>query len=97
MSVSPCALRPLHLAFALDGPVRRARRGREAYDPEHYVRLARLAERGTLDFVTLGDSFPGRGPTRSPYWPGSRPGPGASAWCRPSPPPIPSRSTSLPR
>ncbi|MFH8749768.1 LLM class flavin-dependent oxidoreductase [Streptomyces rimosus] len=62
MSISPCALRPLHLAFALDGPVRRARRGREAYDPEHYVRLARLAERGTLDFVTLGDSFARPGP-----------------------------------
>lgn len=43
------AIRPLHLAVALDGPAR--------YDADHYVGLARLAERGALDFVTLGDSF----------------------------------------
>ncbi|MGW1886358.1 LLM class flavin-dependent oxidoreductase [Streptomyces sp. NPDC001970] len=43
------ATRPLHLAVALDGPAQ--------YDPAYYVGLARLAERGALDFVTLGDSF----------------------------------------
>ncbi|MFI1396467.1 LLM class flavin-dependent oxidoreductase [Streptomyces sp. NPDC020681] len=43
------AIRPLHLAVALDGPAR--------YDAAYYVALARLAERGALDFVTLGDSF----------------------------------------
>ncbi|MGW6462030.1 LLM class flavin-dependent oxidoreductase, partial [Streptomyces sp. NPDC055078] len=43
------ATRSLHLAVALDGPAR--------YDAGHYVDLARLAERGALDFVTLGDSF----------------------------------------
>ncbi|MET7620977.1 LLM class flavin-dependent oxidoreductase [Streptomyces sp. NPDC005408] len=41
--------RPLHLAVALDGPAR--------YDAAYYVAQARLAERGALDFVTLGDSF----------------------------------------
>lgn len=41
--------RPLHLAVALDGPAR--------YDAEYYAGLARLAEQGALDFVTLGDSF----------------------------------------
>ncbi|MFF3460102.1 LLM class flavin-dependent oxidoreductase [Streptomyces sp. NPDC002730] len=41
--------RPLHLAVALDGPAR--------YDAEYYVALARLAEQGALDFVSLGDSF----------------------------------------
>lgn len=43
------AIRPLHLAVALDGPAH--------YDANHYVALARLAERGVLDFVTLGDSY----------------------------------------
>ncbi|UUN26050.1 LLM class flavin-dependent oxidoreductase [Streptomyces sp. FIT100] len=43
------ATRPLHLAVALDGPAQ--------YDPAYYVALARLAERGALDFVTLGDCF----------------------------------------
>ncbi|WNI14897.1 LLM class flavin-dependent oxidoreductase [Actinacidiphila sp. ITFR-21] len=38
--------RLLHLAAAIDG------RGRHTAD--HYVELARLAERGALDFVTLG-------------------------------------------
>ncbi|WP_326648949.1 MULTISPECIES: LLM class flavin-dependent oxidoreductase [unclassified Streptomyces] len=51
MSATP---RPLHLAVALDGPAR--------YDAEHYVGLSRLAEQGTLDFVTLGDSFARPGP-----------------------------------
>ncbi|MFI6286200.1 LLM class flavin-dependent oxidoreductase [Streptomyces sp. NPDC051018] len=46
--------RPLHLAVALDGPAR--------YDAGHYVDLAVLAERGALDFVTLGDSFARPGP-----------------------------------
>ncbi|MET9294629.1 LLM class flavin-dependent oxidoreductase [Streptomyces sp. NPDC003077] len=59
---------PLHLAVALDGPrprpvgPRTARRRPERYTAEHYVRLARLAERGGLDFVTLGDSFARPGP-----------------------------------
>ncbi|MFD5058867.1 LLM class flavin-dependent oxidoreductase [Streptomyces sp. NPDC058394] len=39
----------LHLAAEIGGPPH--------YDARHYVELARLAERGTLDFVTLGDSF----------------------------------------
>ncbi|MEI5010286.1 LLM class flavin-dependent oxidoreductase [Streptomyces sp. PmtA] len=43
------ATRPLHLTVAHDGPAR--------YDAHRYVALARLAERGALDFVTLGDSF----------------------------------------
>lgn len=43
------ATAPLHLAAEIGGPPR--------YDPDHYVGLARLAERGALDFVTLGDSF----------------------------------------
>ncbi|WP_393056416.1 LLM class flavin-dependent oxidoreductase [Streptomyces sp. LN549] len=47
-------LRPLHLAAEIGGPPR--------YDPAHYTGLARLAERGTLDFVTLGDSFARPGP-----------------------------------
>ncbi|GHG66950.1 LLM class flavin-dependent oxidoreductase [Streptomyces griseocarneus] len=49
----PEPTRPLHLAVALD------RVG--TYDAGAYVRAARLAERGRLDFVTLGDSF---GPPR---------------------------------
>ncbi|MFI6724029.1 LLM class flavin-dependent oxidoreductase [Streptomyces sp. R-74717] len=40
---------PLHLAAEIGGPPH--------YAPEHYIGLARLAERGALDFVTLGDSF----------------------------------------
>ncbi|MFI1830499.1 LLM class flavin-dependent oxidoreductase [Streptomyces sp. NPDC020412] len=44
----------LHLAVALDGPPR--------FDPGHFTDLARLAERGALDFVTLGDSFARPGP-----------------------------------
>ncbi|MGW2595229.1 LLM class flavin-dependent oxidoreductase [Streptomyces sp. NPDC001515] len=46
--------RPLHLAAEIGGPPR--------YDPAHYTGLARLAERGALDFVTLGDSFARPGP-----------------------------------
>ncbi|MFE7134388.1 LLM class flavin-dependent oxidoreductase [Streptomyces sp. NPDC057638] len=41
--------RPLHMGVALDGPPQ--------HDPTHFVTLARLAEHGALDFVTLGDSF----------------------------------------
>ncbi|MFE4971747.1 LLM class flavin-dependent oxidoreductase [Kitasatospora sp. NPDC056651] len=41
--------RQLHLSAALDSPGR--------FDPGHYAYLARLAERATLDFVTLDDSF----------------------------------------
>ncbi|MEU5433468.1 LLM class flavin-dependent oxidoreductase [Streptomyces sp. NPDC020719] len=48
------ATRPLHLAAELGGPPH--------YDAPHYIRLARLAERGRLDFVTLGDSFARPGP-----------------------------------
>ncbi|WP_406448609.1 LLM class flavin-dependent oxidoreductase [Streptomyces sp. NBC_00876] len=48
------AFRPLHLAAEIGGPPR--------YDPAHYTGLARLAERGALDFVTLGDSFARPGP-----------------------------------
>ncbi|MFC3577351.1 LLM class flavin-dependent oxidoreductase [Streptomyces yaanensis] len=44
----------LHLAAAVDQ--------RAAYDAGSYVELARLAERGALDFVTLGDSFARPGP-----------------------------------
>ncbi|MCX4773519.1 LLM class flavin-dependent oxidoreductase [Streptomyces sp. NBC_01260] len=47
-------IRPLHLAAEIGGPPR--------YDPGHYTALARLAERGALDFVTLGDSFARPGP-----------------------------------
>ncbi|MFC4036038.1 LLM class flavin-dependent oxidoreductase [Streptomyces polygonati] len=39
--------RTLHLAVAIDG-------GSGQHPPEYYVELARLAERGALDFVTLG-------------------------------------------
>ncbi|GHC41266.1 LLM class flavin-dependent oxidoreductase [Streptomyces cinnamoneus] len=47
--------RPLHLAVALDRP--------GTYAAEPYAEAARLAERGCLDFVTLGGSFgpPGGG------------------------------------
>ncbi|MFD7942434.1 LLM class flavin-dependent oxidoreductase, partial [Streptomyces sp. NPDC059744] len=44
----------LHLAAEIGGPPH--------YDARHYVELARLAERGALDFVTLGDSFARPGP-----------------------------------
>ncbi|GGZ41649.1 putative FMNH2-utilizing oxygenase [Streptomyces inusitatus] len=43
------ATRSPHLAVALDGPAH--------CGAEHYAELAGLAERGALDFVTLGDSF----------------------------------------
>ncbi|MFE3603093.1 LLM class flavin-dependent oxidoreductase [Streptomyces sp. NPDC059142] len=48
------ATRPLHLAAEIGGPPR--------YDAASYVELARLAERGSLDFVTLRDSFERPGP-----------------------------------
>ncbi|MCA6095080.1 LLM class flavin-dependent oxidoreductase [Streptomyces sp. SCA3-4] len=44
----PGPTRPLHLAVALDRP--------GTYAAEPYVEAARLAERGCLDFVTLGDA-----------------------------------------
>ncbi|MEU9203567.1 LLM class flavin-dependent oxidoreductase [Streptomyces sp. NPDC048332] len=47
-------LRPLHLAAEIGGPPR--------YDSAHYTGLARLAEGGVLDFVSLGDSFARPGP-----------------------------------
>ncbi|MCX4678258.1 LLM class flavin-dependent oxidoreductase [Streptomyces sp. NBC_01433] len=43
------ANRPLHLAAEIGGPPH--------YDAGHYLALARLAERGALDYITLGDSF----------------------------------------
>ncbi|AEW93303.1 MULTISPECIES: LLM class flavin-dependent oxidoreductase [Streptomycetaceae] len=41
--------RPLHLAAAIDAP--------GVYQADHFTALARLAERGCLDFVTLDDSL----------------------------------------
>ncbi|MEU4895372.1 LLM class flavin-dependent oxidoreductase [Streptomyces sp. NPDC044780] len=46
----------LHLAAAIDGDGQ--------YQAPYYVDLARLAERGTLDFVTLDDTFGPPGPGR---------------------------------
>ncbi|CAM5411641.1 LLM class flavin-dependent oxidoreductase OS=Streptomyces tendae OX=1932 GN=GUR47_34190 PE=3 SV=1 [Streptomyces tendae] len=46
--------RRLHLATALDR--------RSVYDADEFVAAARLAERGALDFVTLGDSLARPGP-----------------------------------
>lgn len=43
------ATRPIHLSAEIGGPPH--------YEAGHYVTLARLAEHGTLDFVTLGDSL----------------------------------------
>ncbi|MDQ0797203.1 LLM class flavin-dependent oxidoreductase [Streptomyces sp. B1I3] len=48
------AIRPLHLAAEIGGPPR--------YDAASHIALARLAERGALDFVSLGDSFARPGP-----------------------------------
>ncbi|WP_405809587.1 LLM class flavin-dependent oxidoreductase [Streptomyces sp. NBC_01520] len=48
------ATRPLHLAAEIGGPPR--------YDAASHIALARLAEQGALDFVTLGDSFARPGP-----------------------------------
>ncbi|MFE2943610.1 LLM class flavin-dependent oxidoreductase [Streptomyces sp. NPDC059255] len=48
------ATRTLHLAAEIGGPPR--------YDAASYVALARLAEHGALDFVTLRDSFERPGP-----------------------------------
>ncbi|MGW1375865.1 LLM class flavin-dependent oxidoreductase [Streptomyces sp. NPDC002446] len=45
---------PLHLAVALDTP---PTAGHAAQDAAYFVALARLAERGGLGFVTLGDGF----------------------------------------
>ncbi|MEW2530384.1 LLM class flavin-dependent oxidoreductase [Streptomyces sp. NPDC047071] len=54
MSASPPPGRgPLHLAAAVDLP--------GAHDAAPFVELARLAEHGALDFVTLGDGFARRG------------------------------------
>ncbi|MEU1406351.1 LLM class flavin-dependent oxidoreductase [Streptomyces sp. NPDC005728] len=44
----------LHLGVAVDQP--------DCFDAAPYVELAQLAERGGLDFVTLGDSFARPGP-----------------------------------
>jgi alkanesulfonate monooxygenase SsuD/methylene tetrahydromethanopterin reductase-like flavin-dependent oxidoreductase (luciferase family) len=46
----PAPTRPLHLAVAIDG------RQKYSAASAYYVELARLAEHGTLDFVTLEDS-----------------------------------------
>ncbi|MFJ9041363.1 LLM class flavin-dependent oxidoreductase [Streptomyces sp. NPDC102406] len=51
---SPPGRGPLHLAAALDLP--------GTYEAEPYLQLARLAEHGALDFVTLHDSFTTAGP-----------------------------------
>nr|WSS60994.1 LLM class flavin-dependent oxidoreductase [Streptomyces sp. NBC_01177] len=48
------ATRPLHLAAEIGGPPR--------YGAGSYAALARLAEGGTLDYVTLSDSFNRPGP-----------------------------------
>ncbi|WP_329115042.1 LLM class flavin-dependent oxidoreductase [Streptomyces sp. NBC_01465] len=48
------ATRSLHLSAEIGGPPH--------FDAAHYVSLARLAERGTLDFVTLSDTFARPGP-----------------------------------
>ncbi|MFI1202899.1 LLM class flavin-dependent oxidoreductase [Streptomyces sp. NPDC020883] len=53
----PVPHHPPRLAVALDAPQDPPRP-----DAAHYTALARLAERGTLDFVTLGDRFGGPGP-----------------------------------
>lgn len=45
----PPSTRTLHLAAEIGGPAH--------YDPAHYTELARLAESGALDFVTLTDSL----------------------------------------
>ncbi|MEV6396940.1 LLM class flavin-dependent oxidoreductase [Streptomyces sp. NPDC051907] len=45
----PATRPPLHIAAEIGGPSR--------FDAEHCLALARLAEAGRLDFVTLGDSF----------------------------------------
>ncbi|WP_030041394.1 LLM class flavin-dependent oxidoreductase, partial [Streptomyces resistomycificus] len=46
--------RPLHLAAAVDQQT--------VYEADSYVALARLAERGRLDFVTLDDTLARPGP-----------------------------------
>ncbi|MFF4290014.1 LLM class flavin-dependent oxidoreductase [Streptomyces sp. NPDC001633] len=49
---------PLHLAVALDTPQPSGGAAHDAaHDAAHLVALARLAERGGLTFVTLGDGF----------------------------------------
>ncbi|MFB7636730.1 LLM class flavin-dependent oxidoreductase [Streptomyces sp. NPDC056149] len=53
----PVPHHPLRLAVALDAP-----QAPPPSDAAPYLALARLAERGTLDFVTLGDRFGGPGP-----------------------------------
>ncbi|WP_438488736.1 LLM class flavin-dependent oxidoreductase [Streptomyces sp. S186] len=53
----PVPHHPPRLAVALGAPQDPPRP-----DAAHYAALARLAERGTLDFVTLGDRFGGPGP-----------------------------------
>ncbi|MFK0294554.1 LLM class flavin-dependent oxidoreductase [Streptomyces sp. NPDC090442] len=53
----PLPPHPLRLAVALDAP-----QAPPPSDAAPYLALARLAERGTLDFVTLGDRFGGPGP-----------------------------------
>ncbi|MCM2429273.1 FMNH2-dependent monooxygenase [Streptomyces sp. RKAG337] len=53
-------IRPLHLAFAIDARDQHREphqeRYEERYEASSYIELARLAERGALDFVTLDDS-----------------------------------------
>ena len=47
----------LHLAVALDGAGRHTRAGAESH-PAYWAALARTAERGLLDLVTIGDTRP---------------------------------------
>jgi len=50
----------LHLAVALDGAGRHTRAGAECH-PAYWAALARTAERGLLDLVTIGDTRPDDG------------------------------------
>ncbi|SFF88061.1 Flavin-dependent oxidoreductase, luciferase family (includes alkanesulfonate monooxygenase SsuD and methylene tetrahydromethanopterin reductase) [Actinacidiphila alni] len=61
--------RTLHLAASIDGP--------DPYEAAAYVELARLAEGGALDFVTVDDCGPDCGPPEGPGpgGAGTRPGP----------------------
>jgi alkanesulfonate monooxygenase SsuD/methylene tetrahydromethanopterin reductase-like flavin-dependent oxidoreductase (luciferase family) len=54
----PAALRPLHLAAEIGGPPP----GGARHDLAGYAELARLAERGHLDFITLGEVQGRQGP-----------------------------------
>src|SRR5690242_1839210 len=62
-AVTGAALVPdtlLHLAVALDGACRHTCAGAERH-PAYWAALARTAERGLLDLVTIGDARPDDG------------------------------------